>query len=571
MIKRTGFPPGAEREITEVLGIRVVDRDGRIWVGPKFPQDQMARAIYYSRMGGFVPPEVAVDTILTNPLHYGAGGFEGIRAVRTRYGDGFVELPSNIARLVFSSLAFNLSLVNQTKALLEDPNIEHVEHLQRIPREFFADSERAVREGDEIKMGVTIFRKDGSTEKVTVPFRLKVRFDNEEKVFSLKEMEAAICSLAFLNDLVREGEFSADQLEIILGGYFRPFFWVSGEEGLRVQTLFRREKGSPLLDKPLYFAIATLHWGLYLDDKGYREGLDVLIAPLPRIDESMPVTQKIAGNYVNCARNVNIAMRLGFGEILVTNHKGEIVEGSAENIVVLMTNKRTGEMVAYCPPLSSNILAGTNRDRVLRILEQGLEVSGKKVKLVMKAPKKKAMIDVLAGDSVWEVSAVVMMGTGVGIIHIRSITDNPALKDWMGCNELRSEESEATPLFLRRISETEKKYLVNNGQRHPFVDALKKAYDEFVLAENGRRITPAYCMDYEALERVLGVGMDEFANREFRHKVGACHFNERIDGLKHPEEIHSRTREVAAALRRAIDISYQRRCKGRYPELALRR
>ena len=266
MITRTDFPPNAEREITEVLGIRVVDRDGRIWDGPRFPQDRMASSIYYSRLGGFVPPEVAVDTVLTNPLHYGAGGFEGIRAVRTRYGDGFVELPSNIARFVFSSLAFNLSLVTQTIALLEDPNVEHVEHLQRIPREFFAGSESAVREGDDIKMGVTIFRKDGSTEKVTVPFILKVRFDREERVFSLKEMEAAICSLAFLNDLVREGEFAPDQLKIILGGYFRPVFWVSGEEGLRVPTLVKRLDGA-IIDPPLYFAIATLPWGLYLSDE----------------------------------------------------------------------------------------------------------------------------------------------------------------------------------------------------------------------------------------------------------------------------------------------------------------
>ncbi len=554
---------------SDQLGIFVVDRHGRIFEGPSFPMDREAEYIYYSRMGGFVPAETAIDTVLTNPIHYGAGGFEGIRLLRTPFGDGFVELPHNIARFVYSSLAFNLSLITDTIKLLEDPRVERVEHLQRTPQEFFAQSERALREGDEVKMGVEVFHRESGSERVTVPFRLKVKFDGVDRVFSLKEMEAAICSLAFLNGLVQESTFTPDELKIVYGGYFRPFFWVSGEDGLRVPTLVK--KGDTLVDKPLYFAIATLPWGRYLDDEGYRKGLDVIIAPLPRIDESMPVAQKIAGDYVNSTRNINIAMKLGFGEILALNHDDEIVEGSAENIVMLMTNKRTGKLRAYCPPLSSNILAGTNRDRVIRIFQEGLIVQGKKVELVMEAPKKNFILRCLKGEMNWDVSAIVMMGTGVGLIHVKSITDNPALKDWIGCNELRSEETDPDPLVLKRLRETERRYTINKEERHAFVDELQKAYTKFVLAENGARITPAYCMDYEATARVFGLGLDEFADREFIRKFEAGYFRERINGVKQPDELNARTREVTAVLRKAVDLSIDRRVRGRIDLAALRR
>jgi branched-subunit amino acid aminotransferase/4-amino-4-deoxychorismate lyase len=521
-------------------------------------------------MGGFVPVEAAVDTVLTNPLHYGAGGFEGIRIFRTPYGDGFVELAHNIARFIYSSLAFNLSLITQTMKLFDDPAVDHVTHVQRTPREFFRDSVNALKQGEEVKMKVKVHYKNGTVENKTIPFRLSVKFgDTTERTFSLEEMEAAICSLAFLNCLVREGTFPHNELRLILGGYFRPVFWVSGEEGLKVPTLIK--KGGALIDKPLYFALATLPWGLYLDDKGYKEGLNVLIAPLRRIDSSMPVHQKIAGDYVNSARNINIAMRLGFGEILALNHNDEIVEGSAENIVILFTHKKTGEMKAFCPPLSADILAGTTRDRVLRILEEGIYLSDKKIELVMEAPKKDFIFDSLAGKTDFEVSAIVFIGTGVGIIHARSLTYNPALIDWMGCNELRSEEVKPNPLVLRRLAETEVRYPINNEVMHPFVDALKRAYLSFVLADDGAKITPVYMMNWCAVENIFGVSMDEFANKEFRLKAEKGYFNERINGVKQPDEINKRYIEVMRALRKAVKISMDRRCVAKIPSLALKK
>ena len=560
------FGPGAEKRLDPPGGVpvqtRILDRCGRIWEGPKFPMDSEAGYAYYSRMGGFVPVEVALDTIFTNPTHYGAGGFEGIRLLRTPYGDGFVELPHNIARFIYSSLAFNLSLVRQTMELLDDPGVEHLEHVMRTPREFFGDSLKRLENDENIRMGVDIFYKDGRKVRVTVPFELKVKFDGSDRKFSMKEMEAAMCSLAYLNRLVRGGPYPEDALALVPAGYFRPVFWVSGEEGLKVPTLLKRPDGS-LVDKPLYFGIGTLPWGRYLDEKGYMAGLDLLLAPLRRIDDAMPVRQKISGNYVNSTRNINMAMILGFGEILALNHKEQIVEGSAENIIVLMTEKSTGRMRAYFPPLSSNILAGTTRDRALRILGEGMAISGKKVDLVLEAPAWDFVRKSLKGHTGWEVSAIVLMGTGVGFIHGRSLTENPFLTDWMAVNELRSEEAPPDPLVLKRMKETEQRYLINGGERHPFVEALQKAYTSFVISEPSERITPTFAMDYNAAERVFGVELKDAADSEFIAKARGGYFNERINGLKQPDELRSRCMEASRVIVKLNELSMERRIKGR--------
>src|SRR5262249_42961214 len=152
-----------------------------------------------------------------------------------------------------------------------------------------------------------------------------------------------------------------------------------------------------------------------------------------------------------------------------------------------------------------------------------------KVEHVMGAPKKDFVFRSLEGKTEWDVSAIVLMGTGVGLIHARSITNNPALNGWMAVNELRSEELPADPLVLRRLSESAVTYQVNGGKRHPFVDALQKAYEDYVIGDGGSRITPAYDMDFAAAERIFGVGLEEVADSEFRGKVRSGYFQERVN------------------------------------------
>jgi len=560
------FDSEKKLNIVRVSTAPVSKKNQLVFDGPTFPMDSEAEVAYYSRMGGFVPIDVAMDTIFTNPPHYGAGGFEGVRLQRTRYGDGFVELPFNLARLVYSSMSYDLSLFTETQKKINKPEVDHIEHLQRTPRGFFEDSILSLEESRDIRMGLQIFYNDGSVRNTSVPFNMRVRFSDyegafkkQEDTFSLKEFEAMMCSLAILNKLVRGGKYPANEVGLIPGGYFRPFFWVSGEEGLKVPTAYKKD--GEILFRSKYLGAGTLPWGPYLEEEGYKTGLKLLIGPYPRIDAAMPVWQKIAGDYVNSARNINVAMVLGFQEILACNHNDELVEGSAENIVFLLTQKNTGKLRALFPPLSSNILAGTTRDRVQRILEQGIHVQGKPVELVLEAPKKQFILECLEGKTDWDVSAIMLMGTGVGLIHARSLTYNPALKEWLEVNELRSEETGSVPLKLKKLRETEQSYEINGGVEHPFVSALKQAYSSFVLSAGGTRITPPYDMDYDTAARIFGVGLEEVAGPELRSEIRNGYFKERINGVEHPDEIKARYQKIIPLIRKMNEISISKRSR----------
>jgi branched-subunit amino acid aminotransferase/4-amino-4-deoxychorismate lyase len=541
---------------TELETIRIMDRQGRIWDGPRFPMDSDARYTFYSRMGGFVPTEVAADSVFSNPAHYGAGGFEGIRIVRSPHGDGFVDLPHNIARFVYSSLAFDPSLLLKTLKILDYDKVSHISHRQRTPKEFYDDATAASEKGKDIMLSLDIVYKDHSEKRTNIPVRLKVKYGEETKEFSLREIRDAIFSLAYLNNLIRYGPYP-ETIQQVDGGYFRPVFWVSGEEGLKVPTVF--SENGKLISKPLYFAVGTLPWTQYLNERHYEQGLDLLLAPYPRIDSAMPVNQKIAGNYVNSARNINPAVILGFGEILALNHENRAVEGSAENIVLLFENKKSGAMRAYCPPFSSNILPGTTRDRMLRVLENGMQIADKKVEMVMEAPHIEQVINGLNGAD-WKLSALVMMGTGVGLIHAKSLTINPMLEQLSRIDQLRSEEEGDGPLIMEKPERYEERFEINEGVKHPFVEALQKAYNELVLGESGSRLYLPFDMNPDSLESVMGVCLDEIeGGLEFRRKAESGHFKERINGLKQPDEVSSRHREVSKIVRAMAKCSIRKR------------
>ncbi len=562
MAAETGQEPDYDFESEKGLNIVRVQLapyssiTGRVYrKAPSFPMDSDAKWGYFTPMDGFVPIDALVNTMFSPDVDYGASGFEGVRIQRTRYGDGFIELASNIRRLAYTNLAFDLSLVSGTMALSDGPDVARIEHLQRTPQEFFDDARRNLEK--DIEMGVDIVFKDGSRRTAKVPFTLTARFGDGDRSVMPMEFEAAICSLAILNRLVRGGIYPENGIGLIPGGYFRPGFSYSGVEGLKVPTAYLKD--GKLLFRPKYLKIGTLPWGPYLPEQGYRTGLDVLVAPFPRADGAMPVWQKVGGVYVNSARNINIAMMLNFGEILACNHEDRIVERYAENIVILLTHRETGKLKAYFPPLSANILAGTTRDRVLRVLEEGLSVEGMKAELVMEAPRRKYLLDCLEGKTKWDVSAIVLMGTGVGLIHARSLTYNPELKDWMGLNELRSEEAAEDPIILRKIRETERRYPINGGIQHPFVTALKRAYAGYVLGDNGKRVTPAYDMDYHMAERIFGVGLGEVSDRDFRSKADGGYFKERIDGVTNPDELNARYKEAIRVITKMNRLCQERK------------
>jgi len=112
---------------------------------------------------------------------------------------------------------------------------------------------------------------------------------------------------------------------------------------------------------PVTVAIAAFPTGQY-HAGGPDHGVRVTVSPIRKFDNSaMPAWAKACGQYINSARAVNEAQRRGFDEAILLNAKGQIAEGSGENLFVvkngtLVTNDR-----------DDSILMGVTRASILEL------------------------------------------------------------------------------------------------------------------------------------------------------------------------------------------------------------
>src|SRR5918911_568952 len=112
---------------------------------------------------------------------------------------------------------------------------------------------------------------------------------------------------------------------------------------------------------PVSVAIAGFPTGAY-HKGGPDQGVRVTVSPIRKFDNSaIPAWAKACGQYINSARAVNEAQRRGFDEALLLNTRGEVAEGSGENLFVV----RNGGIVTNNKDAS--ILMGVTRASVLEI------------------------------------------------------------------------------------------------------------------------------------------------------------------------------------------------------------
>lgn len=99
-------------------------------------------------------------------------------------------------------------------------------------------------------------------------------------------------------------------------------------------------------------------------------GMKCLISSWVRVeDNALPARAKFNGSYVNTAFAKTEALMRGFDEAIFLDSRGHVVEGSAENIFVIMKNK------VITPPVTDNILEGITRASVMAIAKaEGFEV-----------------------------------------------------------------------------------------------------------------------------------------------------------------------------------------------------
>jgi branched-chain amino acid aminotransferase len=114
---------------------------------------------------------------------------------------------------------------------------------------------------------------------------------------------------------------------------------------------------------PVRLAIAAWPWGAYLGDDAAARGIRVTISSWQRIDgrTHLPAA-KACAHYINGVMARMDAEDAGFDEALLLDDRGELSEGSGENLLVV---ERDGTLVT--PPPTSSALGGITRASVLEL------------------------------------------------------------------------------------------------------------------------------------------------------------------------------------------------------------
>ena len=113
---------------------------------------------------------------------------------------------------------------------------------------------------------------------------------------------------------------------------------------------------------PLNIAIASFYWGAYLGDEGIEKGVNTTISPYQKFSyKAMPSTAKASGQYMNSLLSVTDAKNRGYDEAILLNDKGDIAEGSGQNLFYVKDG------VVHTNDEKSSILLGITRDTILKL------------------------------------------------------------------------------------------------------------------------------------------------------------------------------------------------------------
>ncbi|MFN8389107.1 MAG: branched-chain amino acid transaminase [Bdellovibrionota bacterium] len=130
-------------------------------------------------------------------------------------------------------------------------------------------------------------------------------------------------------------------------------------------------------------------------------GMRCMISSWTRVDDnSIPSRPKTHGGYVNTAFAKTEALQNGFDEAIFLDRHGHVVEGSAENIFVVIGGK------VITPPASDNILEGITRDTVLTIIRD------------LKLPHEERTI---ARSELYKADEIFLTGTGAKVSPVTEI------------------------------------------------------------------------------------------------------------------------------------------------------
>lgn len=185
--------------------------------------------------------------------------------------------------------------------------------------------------------------------------------------------------------------FATQHANAFTSGYIRPLAYF-GEKGISLAPAFHCPTHMLVALRPLAGSLL-----------GEAEGVRVTVSLWQKTpSRSMPSTVKASGHYTNSILALQDAQRRGFDEAILLNDRGDVAEGTGENIFVVKNGRlRTNDAKA-------DILEGITQDSVVQLArDRGIEVEIGRITL----------------PDVFDADEVFLTGTAAEVIPILQIDD----------------------------------------------------------------------------------------------------------------------------------------------------
>jgi branched-chain amino acid aminotransferase len=202
-------------------------------------------------------------------------------------------------------------------------------------------------------MGVFEGLRAYKAEKGTAIFRLQAHTDRLFESAAIMNMD-----IPFDKDTLNKAQLAAVADNNLESAYIRPMcFYGSEGMGLRADNL------------RVHVMVAAWEWGAYLGQESLDNGIRIRKSTFIKNDSHPSMyLAKANGNYINSMLALDEALSKGYDEALLLDSKGNVAEGSGENIFMIKDG------VLYTPTLTAS-LNGITRNTIITLAkEQGYDV-----------------------------------------------------------------------------------------------------------------------------------------------------------------------------------------------------
>ena len=235
-------------------------------------------------------------------------------------------------------------------------------------------------------MGVFEGLRAYKTEQGAAIFRLQAHTDRLFESAAIMNMD-----MPFDKETLNKAQIAAVAENHLESGYVRPMcFYGSEGMGLRADNL------------KVHVMVAAWEWGAYLGQESLDNGIRIRKSSFMKNDSHPSMyLAKANGNYINSMLALDEAMSKGYDEALLLDSKGNVAEGSGENIFMIKDG------VLYTPTLVAS-LNGITRNTIMTLAkETGHDVVETTIKI----------------EELYDADEVFFTGSAAEVTPIREIDD----------------------------------------------------------------------------------------------------------------------------------------------------